>query len=261
VVLLHGWPQTRHAWRKVTGRLRPDRRVLAYDLPGIGESVLVPGDVSGRKWSIAGALHADLTGQGIHRPVLVGHDIGALVAHAYARRYPAETRGVLLLDQPLPGIAGWETALRSPSLWHIGFHRAAGGVAELLVAGREQVYFRRHLDRFAAHPEAITDDDVTVYARGYRDAGRLSTGLAWFRTFPLDEDDTRAHAGRLDVPIRLAFAEYSYATLLGEVVAGLRESGASRVSGETILDCGHWPCEEQPGAVAAAIENFLISYA
>lgn len=258
LVLLHGWPQTSHAWRHVTPLLAPDCRTLAYDLPGIGSSE--PATDQFDKWSICGDLHANLGQYGIQRPLVVGHGMGAQVAYAYLRRYPAQVRGVMVLDTPIVGIGGSEDLFTSPVFWHIGFHQAVdggSGLAEFMVAGREQRYFRSHINRFAAHPGAISDADVAVYAQGYQ--GRLAAGFGLYRAMPLDIARNERRAGTVDPPIQLAFAEYSHATVLPEVAAGLAEAGARFVATSIIADSGHWVAEEQPALVASAINRFIAS--
>src|ERR1700729_1771643 len=158
LVLLHGWPQTSYAWRHVTPLLTSDWPALAYDLPGIGSSE--PAIDRFDKWSISGDLHASLDLRGIQRPLVVGHGMGAQVAYAYLRRYPTQVRGVMLLDTPIAGVGGCEDLFPSWAFWHIGFHQTMSGgtgLAEVLIAGREHRYFRSHIDRFAVHPEAISD--------------------------------------------------------------------------------------------------------
>jgi pimeloyl-ACP methyl ester carboxylesterase len=260
LVLLHGWPQTSYAWRHVTPLLTSDCHTLAYDLPGIGASE--PATDRFDKWSITGDLHADLDQRGVARPLFVGHGMGAHVAYAYLRRYPTHVRGVMLLDTPIPGVGGGEDLLTSPAFWHIGFHQAMcgdTGLADLLVAGRERRYFRGHIDRFAAHPDAISDADVAVYAHGYRGPRRLAAGFGLYRAFPLDTARIERHAATLDVPIHLAFAEYCHATVLPDVAAGLGDVGAQSVTTSVIPDSGHWVAEEQPTKVAATIDAFVAS--
>jgi pimeloyl-ACP methyl ester carboxylesterase len=260
LVLLHGWPQTSHAWRHVTPLLTSDCHTLAYDLPGIGASE--PATDRFDKWSISGDLHASLGQRGIRRPLVVGHGMGAQVAYAYLRRYPAQVRGVMVLDTPIAGVGGAEDLVTSPAFWHVGFHQTRygeTGLAELLVAGREPDYFRSHIDRFAAHPEAVSDADVAIYARGYQGPQRLAAGFALYRTIPLDIARNERHTGTVDAPVRLAFAEYCHATVLPEVAAGLDEAGARHVATSIIADSGHWVAEEQPTQVAAAINRFIGS--
>jgi pimeloyl-ACP methyl ester carboxylesterase len=260
LVLLHGWPQTSYAWRHVMPLLTPDCHALAYDLPGIGSSEPAAGLFD--KWSISGDLHASLAQRGIQNPLVVGHGMGAQVAYAYLRRYPAQVRGVMLLDTPIAGVGGCEELFTSPAFWHIGFHQTMQGetgLAELLVAGREHGYFRSHIDRFAAYPDAISNADVAIYAQGYQGPQRLAAGFALFRAIPLDIASNERCTGTVGSPIQLAFAEYCHATVLPDVAAGLGEAGAHHVDTSVIADSGHWVAEEQPGQVAAAIDRLIAA--
>ena len=260
LVLLHGWPQTSHAWRHVTPLLASGCHTLAYDLPGIGSSE--PALDRFDKWSISEDLHASLDQRGIQHPLVVGHGMGAQVAYAYLRRYPTQVRGVMVLDTPIAGVGGGEDLFTSPAFWHIGFHQTmcgGTGLAELLVTGREHRYFRSHIDRFAAHPDAISDADVTIYARGYQGPQRLAAGFALYRAIPLDIARNERHTSTVDPPIQLAFAEYCHATVLPEVAAGLGEAGTRYVATSIIADSGHWVAEEQPAMVAAAINRFIAA--
>jgi pimeloyl-ACP methyl ester carboxylesterase len=260
LILLHGWPQTSYAWRHVTPLLTSDCHTLAYDLPGIGSSE--PAIDRFDKWSISGDLHASLDQRGVQRPLVVGHGMGAQVAYAYLRRYPTQVRGVMLLDTPIAGVGGCEGLLESSAFWHIGFHQTMSGgtgLAELLIAGREFLYLRSHIDRFAAHPDAISDADVAIYADGYQGPQRLAAGFALYRAIPLDIASNESHTGTVDPPIQLAFAEYCHATVLPEVAAGLGAAGSRNVATTIIADSGHWAAEEQPAKVAAVINRFIAA--
>jgi pimeloyl-ACP methyl ester carboxylesterase len=240
--------------------LASDCHTLAYDLPGIGSSE--PAIDRFDKWSISGDLNASLGQRGIQRPLVIGHGMGAQVAYAYLRRYPTQVRGVMMLDTPIAGVGGCEDLFTSPAFWHIGFHQAMSGdtgLAELMVAGRERRYFRSHLDRFAAHLDAISDADVARYAQGYEGRLRLAAGFGLYRAMPLDIARNERRAGTVDPPIQLAFAEYGHATVLPEVAAGLGEAGARYVATSIIADSGHWVAEEQPALVAAAINRFIAA--
>jgi pimeloyl-ACP methyl ester carboxylesterase len=260
VVWLPGGPQTSSAGRPAPPLLTSDCHALAYDLPGIGSSE--PAIDRFDKWSISGDLHASLDQRGIQRPLVVGHGMGAQVAYAYLRRYPTQVRGVMLLDTPIAGVGGCEDLFTSWAFWHIGFHQTMSGdtgLAELLIAGREHRYFRSHIDRFAVHPEAISDADVAIYADGYQGPRRLAAGFALYRAIPLDIASNERRTGTVDAPIQLAFAEYCHATVLPDVAAGLGEAGSRYVATSIIADSGHWVAEEQPAKVAAIINRFIAS--
>ena len=240
--------------------LDADCTSFAFDLRGVGCSS--PAERGFDKVTMAGDVLKALTRLRIERPIIVGHDIGALVGYAFARRYPTRLAGLVIVDFPVPGIAGWEETIASPAFWHLGFHRDAdrgAATADVLVDGRQAAYFRGFINRFAAHPDAISDADVYVYARGYQGAQRLAAGFAMFRAFPLDTCDNEADVGELAVPILAAFGEFSHATVLEAVAGGLRHAGARDVRTAVLADCGHWPAEEQPAALAALIREFSRS--
>ena len=77
--------------------LARDHRVIAFDRPGFGYSERP----RNRIWTAeaqAILLWRALSDIAVHRPVIVGHSWGALVAVAMALRYPAETAGLGLLS-------------------------------------------------------------------------------------------------------------------------------------------------------------------
>jgi pimeloyl-ACP methyl ester carboxylesterase len=257
IVLLHGWPQSSWAWREVIPRL-DGYDVIAFDLPGIGASA--PSENGYGKRALAELVFRALRGLGVHEDVtVVGHDMGALVAYAFARMYPAWTRSLVILDQALPGVGGWDEFSLAYASWHLGFHRdlhGSEGLADLVVGGRERIYFRRHIDRFAAQPEAVTDHDIDVYARAYQPVARLRAGFELFRALPVDVADNQSESGVFPVPTLLAFGEYSQASLLASVSEGLDLLGVGDVAAVTVDDCGHWVAEEKPAALAGLIREF-----
>jgi pimeloyl-ACP methyl ester carboxylesterase len=70
---------------------------------------------------------------------VVGHDVGAQVAYALVSRHRQDLRGAMILDGPIPGVAGWDESMSNPALWHVGFIQVPG-LAEKLVDGRQDAY-------------------------------------------------------------------------------------------------------------------------
>ena len=259
LILLHGWPQTSYAWRHVTPLLTSDCHTLAYDLPGIGSSEPVTDRFD--KLVDLRDLHASLDQRGIQRPLVVGHGMGAQVAYAYLRRYPAQVRGVMLLDTPIAGVGGCEDLFTSSAFWHIGFHQTMSGdtgLAELLIAGREHRYFRSHIDRFAAHPDAITDADVAIYAHGYQGPQRPGRGFALYRTIPAWTSPATS-ATPTPWPPRSSSRSPSTVTPPCCPRWTAKAKPADYVATTVIADSGHWVAEEQPAKVAAVIDRFIAS--
>src|ERR1700676_3026850 len=133
--------------------------VVAVDLRGIGDSAATAGGYDAANMAedvlqLAEHLH-------LEHVYVVGHDIGGMVAYAFARRYPETSRGVMMLDIPLPGLGPWDSVKADPIAWHINFQQTPD-LPEQLIAGRETIYFRYFLDK-----STFSDADVAHYAKSY----------------------------------------------------------------------------------------------
>src|SRR6202165_2877797 len=180
VILLHGYAETSRMWRPLIPRLAEKFTVIAPDLPGIGDSE-IPRDGLDMK-SAAARIHALARSLGIEKARVVGHDIGLMVAYAYAAQFPAETEKLVVMDAFLPGVAGWEAIYNNPGLWHFRFH---GPTPAALVKGRERTYFDYYWNEFAADKNgSLPEGDRAAYTAAYARPGRMQAGWAYFASFP-----------------------------------------------------------------------------
>jgi len=159
VVLLHGFSQTGHAWRPVAQELARTHTVIVPDLRGIGGSSKPASGYD--KVTLARDIYALIRQLGARRVSLVGHDIGLMVAYAYAAQWPAEVERLVLMDAPLPGVGNWNAIWTNPRYWHFHFH---GEVPLRLVTGRERVWLERFWTGSAANPHAVSEADRRLYA-------------------------------------------------------------------------------------------------
>ena len=123
VVLLHGYPQTSHAWRHVIPPLvDAGFRVVAPDYRGAGHSSRPEGGYDKR--TMAEDIHRLVREHlQIEGPIaLVGHDIGLMVAYAYAQAYRDELSHLVLMEASIPGTSVFDAFLSNPSVWHFSFH-------------------------------------------------------------------------------------------------------------------------------------------
>ncbi len=95
LVLIHGFPLSRGAWRPQLDGFGPTHRVIAMDLRGFGESGAVPGPVPMTRF--ADDLKALLDHLGTGPVVLAGHSMGGYIALAFANAYPKMLRGLALV--------------------------------------------------------------------------------------------------------------------------------------------------------------------
>jgi pimeloyl-ACP methyl ester carboxylesterase len=253
VVLLHGWPQTWHEWRHLIPALASRYTVVAPDLRGFGDSDKPASGYDKR--TVAADIRQLVCHLGLREITLVGHDLGMMVAYAYAAAHPQEVRRLAVAEAALPGL-GLEALLDAatyPQFWHVGFF-AAPGVAEALVTGREQMfvsYFVRHL---AYDAYAVTDADLDEYARRLAAPGALRGGFEHYRAFPTDARHNQEHARtKLPMPVLAIGGDHSMA----DQVAQMMQPLANEVHPAAIERCGHWVAEERPARLAEVLTDFL----
>jgi len=250
VILLHGYTQTSRMWRPIMPMLAKQFRVIAPDLPGIGDSAIPPDGLDMK--SAAARIHGLTRSLGITRARVIGHDIGLMVAYAYAAQYCTEVEKLVLMDAFLPGVVGWETIYNSPALWHFRF---TGPTPEALVLGRERIYYDYYWNDFAANrTRSIPEADRKAYAAAYARPDRMRAGWAYFISFPKTATDFAAFAQtKLKMPLLTISGEKSMGALLGEQA----QIVASDVTSMTLKDTGHWLMEEKPAETMEAIVKFI----
>src|SRR6059036_1626346 len=179
VVLIHGYAESSRMWKPLAQVLAPRFTVIAPDLPGIGDSSIPTTSLDMK--TAAERVHAAVNSLGYNKVRVVGHDIGLMVAYAYAAMYPQEVEKLALMDAFLPGVGGWEAVYNNPGIWHFRFY---GTTPEALVKGRERIYFEHFWNDFAADKtRSILEVDRQDYAAAYARPGRMRAGWAYFVSF------------------------------------------------------------------------------
>jgi pimeloyl-ACP methyl ester carboxylesterase len=250
VVLLHGYAETSHMWLPLIAELAKTHAVVAPDLRGAGQSSTPPDGYA--KAAMAQDIHALARKLGYERIRIVGHDIGLMVAYAYAAQYPSEVDRIVLMDAFLPGVGKWRDVWLMRDLWHFHFY---GKTPLALVHGRERIYFEHFWNDFAANPKhSVPERDRRIYAKAYARPGGMRSGFEYFRTF---EQDAKEFALFAQAPLPMPML-----VLTGEKASGdfLIEQGrqvATNVEGVVVRGSGHWLMEEAPDQVIPKLVEFL----
>src|SRR5437899_1011449 len=250
VVLLHGYAQTSHMWRPLMTELAMTHTVIAPDLRGIGQSS-IPAD-GYTKAVMAQDIHALVHSLGSPRVRLVGHDIGLMVAYAYAAQYPSEVDRIVLMDAFLPGVGNWREVWLLRDLWHFHFY---GETPLALVNGRERIYFEHFWNDFAAdETKSVSEADRRFYTRKYAQPGAMKAGMEVFRNFDQDAKDNANFATtKLTMPVLVLGGEKSG----GEFLISQGKLVATNVEGVLVLGSGHWLIDESPHQVIPRLVEFF----
>jgi len=251
VLLLHGYTQTSRMWRPIIPLLAEKFTVIAPDLPGIGDSS-IPGDNKIDMITAAQQIHDLVRSLKIDKTRVVGHDIGLMVAYAYAAQFPAETEKLAVMDAFLPGVPGWEPIYNAPNIWHFRFN---GEYPEKLVQGRERIYFEYFWNVLAADKtHSLPEADRKTYTEAYSRPGRMHAGWAYFVSWPrLASDFAKLSQTRLTMPVLAIGGEKS----LGNELAKQMKLVATDVSVVVLENTGHWISEERPKETTDALVKFL----
>ena len=250
LILLHGYAETSLMWKPIIPALAERFTVIAPDLPGIGDSD-IPADGLDMK-NAAVRIHDLAKSLGVQKAEVVGHDIGLMVAYAYAAQFPTEVTKLVLMDAFLPGVEGWEAVYNNPAIWHFRFN---GPTPEALVQGRERTYFDYFWNDFAAdRTHSIPEADRKAYAAAYARPGRMHAGWAYFVSFlQAAKDFAQLSQTKLTMPVLTIGGDKSLGVALGQQVK-LVATDATVV---VLKNTGHWVLEENPKETTEALQKFL----
>jgi pimeloyl-ACP methyl ester carboxylesterase len=250
VLLLHGYAETSRMWRGAVPSLAKRFTVIAPDLPGIGDSEIPANGLDMKTAAIR--MHALVVSLGGGKARVVGHDIGLMVAYAYAAQFPNDVEKLVLMDAFLPGVGNWEAVYNDPKIWHFRFN---GDTPEQLVRGRERIYFEHFWNDFAADKtHSIPEAERQAYAAAYARPGRMKAGWAYFVSFQqAAKDFAELVKTKLPMPVLVIGGDKTFGEFLGQQAKLV----ASNVTVVVIKNSGHWVMEEQTKATTEALAQFL----
>ncbi|HEX9344431.1 MAG TPA: alpha/beta hydrolase [Candidatus Acidoferrum sp.] len=250
LILLHGYAETSRMWTPILPLLGERFTVIAPDLPGIGDSEIPANGLDMKTAAIR--IHGLARSLGVQKARVVGHDIGLMVAYAYAAQFPAEVEKLVVMDAFLPGVGEWEAVYNNPGFWHFRFN---GPTPEALVQGRERLYFEHYWNNFAADKtRSLSEGDRKAYTAAYARPGRIRAGWGYFVSFPqAAKDFAQLSQTKLTMPVLAIGGEKA----LGEVLGQQMKLVASDVTVVVLKDTGHWILEENPKETTDALVKFL----
>jgi pimeloyl-ACP methyl ester carboxylesterase len=257
LLLVHGWPQTWYAWRLVMPALAQNYRVIAVDQRGIGLSDRP--QVGYDTGTLAGDLVALMDTLGHQRFAMVGHDTGMWIGYALAADHPERLDRLAVAETPVPGLSPSPPLLSNThlnsQLFHFGFNWL-DGLNEQLVAGREDIYFGYQFASKAA--KQLPDYAVKYYIDTLAaDPEALHASFAMYRALDTTiAQNTQRKSEQLTLPVLAIGGGHS----LGQQVADTMKLGAADVQSLVIPGSAHYPAEETPEDLLAALTTFLAPY-
>ena len=255
VVLLPGWPETAEAYGEIFPMLAARHKLLALDPPGLGDSA--PPSKGYDTAQISGMLADAVHGLTDSRYHLVGHDVGAWIAYAWAAQFPERLESLTLLDSAVPGCSAPQTFPLpydvNVKLWQFSFNTLPD-LPEILTEGREQQLIDWLIEHKAQHPERISQAKRDRYVECYSRTGAMSRGFAYYR------DASRSALQNIEfakTKLPMPVLALGGTAGVGDRLRIAMEMLATRVEGGEIADCGHYVMEEQPEEVSRRLLDFF----
>ncbi|MFF5589152.1 alpha/beta fold hydrolase [Streptomyces hygroscopicus] len=257
VFLLHGVPKTSYYWRRVLPHLTPHYKVIVPDLRGLGDSEKPRDGYDSITMAEDIAQLADHLGHGSYD--LVGEDWGAVTAYHVASQYRDKVRRLAFIDAGIPGYGleakSFLTKENYASRnwhWHVNFY-AVRDYPEMLITGRERIYFDYFFRHEADNPQAVSQDAIEEYIRAYSAPGGIRAMCEIYRASIEDAElNYAAEKNPITIPVLAIGAEKFHGPYVEEQMKKL----ATNVTG-LILPAGHQLAEEIPDQLAHSLLEFL----
>jgi pimeloyl-ACP methyl ester carboxylesterase len=250
VLLVHGFPESWWAFRKLIPLLSKDHRVFAVDLRGFGDSApAADGDTSATAAQDLAALITELRVGPVH---LIGQDISGPLTFRLAASRPDLVKSYTAIETGLPGF-GLELLadVAHGGAWHIGV-LAARGIPEMLLAGRERALIGDYVfPSMTASPDSVTSDDIDEFVRVYAGPSGFSGAAGLYRSLLTEGEEIRSLAAeKVDMPV-LAIGGGS-----GEFTSSTFSQVANNMKGVVVDGVGHYVAMEAPNRLADELVSF-----
>ncbi|SFE67069.1 Pimeloyl-ACP methyl ester carboxylesterase [Chitinophaga sp. CF118] len=251
LVLLHGFGQNWYMWNRLLPELSKHFTVIAPDLPGLGESGKP--DSGYDKKALAGYIHGLVKQLGYNNINLAGHDIGLMIAYAYAAQFSGEVKKLALMDALLPGVEPVWSQVKASAWWFGFFSFPASGE---LVAGRERLFLTNFWPVVGHVKNAFTTEETNEFVRAYSTKGSTAGAFQWFAAFEQDTKDNKVFMKtKLKMPLLAMGGEYFGAGFLVDHCKLIAEN----VKGSNIKGAGHWIVQENTEQVQKDLLDFFMA--
>lgn len=263
VLLLHGYPQTHIAWRKLAPDLSRSYTLVIPDLPGYGGSRLEAMQPRWTKRRVSAALVALVRSLGHYRFAVVGHDRGARVGYRLALDHPdlVAAFSSLAVVPTLDAMSAVDHRFATKNFHWFLFAQDVD-LPERLLATAPDVFIDRALATMAGGLEKVDSAALEAYRLAFRDPAVRHAICEDYRS-AMNEDlelDTadRTQGRKLACPVQVLWPAAETSRGAPDPIA-IWSRWADDVIGATTSG-GHLQPEDAPDEVLVSLRCFLSSH-
>jgi pimeloyl-ACP methyl ester carboxylesterase len=249
LLLVHGFPETWWAFRKVIPLLAARHRVYALDLRGFGDSNVADENYSGA--IAAEDLHALIEHLSIGSMHVVGQDVSGGVVYRLAATHPEVVSSLTAIESGLAGFGAEGLAdVTHGGVWYIGA-LAARGVASLLFEKEARAFVGDYLyPLYGVPPTAVGPEDITEFTRTYGRPGGFSGAAGLYRGMLTEGQELRTLAQHAPLPVTVTTIGSRSGGFTHEAFRGVTTDEVTAIQLDGV---GHYVAQEAPQLLAEVL--------
>ncbi|MDC4539010.1 alpha/beta hydrolase [Acinetobacter baumannii] len=264
IVFIHGFGSTWKMWEPVMLSYMKDHKVIAIDLPGLGQSApIVNDDYSAENTSkiLIGAIKK-IAGKG---PIYyVSHDLGNTASYPLVANNQGYIKKAVFMDSPIPDRAMFEYPGYTPDGpglgWHFGYF-SFGDIAEKQIAKDPNLFFSYFIKTYAGKKEIFTPELLAELIEPYSTRDKLKAAFGYYRSHAdsiRQNEALLANGKKLTIPSMALTGQKGVNDVLVKEMRARFVADPSKFTGIILPDTGHWMVEENAEGVEKSLSNFLF---
>ncbi|HWC24645.1 MAG TPA: alpha/beta hydrolase [Flexivirga sp.] len=253
ILLVHGFPETWRAFRKVIPLLAANHRVFAVDLRGFGDSEAAGSDHNSE--IAAEDLHQLIAHLDVGPVHVTGQDVSGGTVFRLAVTHPQDVLSLSAIETGLAGFGVERLAdVTSGGAWHLGV-LVAPGIPEMLLVGREREFIAQYaFPSMTAVAGAVSDADLDDFVRTYSRQGGWSGAIGLYRSMLREGAELKALAAHPGLAVPVLAVGAAGGSFTPNTMAN---ATSSEISSIQLAGVGHYVAMEAPEQLACAVLDFL----
>ncbi|WP_058913787.1 alpha/beta fold hydrolase [Entomohabitans teleogrylli] len=263
IVFIHGFGSTWKMWEPIMEKFKASNKVIAIDLPGLGQSSAVANDDYSAENISAILLTAikQIAGNG---PIYyVSHDLGNSASYPLVANNQGYISKVVFMDSPIPDKAMFEYPGYTPSGpglgWHFGYF-SFGDIAEKQVGSDPALFFSYFIKTYAGKKDVFTPTLLTELIEPYSTREKLHAAFGYYKSHArsVKQNEALLAAGKtLSIPSMALTGASGVNDVLVKEMRSRFVKDRQNFTGVILPNTGHWMVEENASGVIKQLENFL----
>ncbi|WP_434659707.1 alpha/beta fold hydrolase [Klebsiella sp. MISC125] len=264
IIFIHGFGSTWKMWEPVMEKFKSGHKVVAIDLPGLGQSSPINNEDYSAQ-NVSNILLAAIKKIVGDDPILfVSHDLGNSASYPLVANNQGYIKKVVFMDSPIPDKSMFEYAGYTPSGpglgWHFGYF-SFGDIAEKQIANDPSLFFSYFIKTYAGKKDIFTPELLSELIEPYSTREKLHAAFGYYKSHAksvAQNEQLLVEGKTLSIPSMALTGEKGVNDILVKEMSSRFVKDQQNFKGVILPDTGHWMVEENPTGVTQELSQFLF---